>query len=63
MDILNSLVLSLLSPMVLAFILGIVASLIRSDLKIPPEIYAAMTIYLFPCGVTCCCGSAENSMA
>jgi hypothetical protein len=46
MDILNSLVLSLLSPMVLAFILGIVASLIRSDLKIPPEIYAAMTIYL-----------------
>jgi hypothetical protein len=46
MDILNSLILSLLSPMVLAFILGIVASLIRSDLKIPPEIYAAMTIYL-----------------
>jgi hypothetical protein len=46
MDILNSLALSLLSPMVLAFILGIVASLIRSDLKIPPEIYAAMTIYL-----------------
>jgi hypothetical protein len=46
MDILNSLALSLLSPMVLAFILGIIASLIRSDLKIPPEIYAAMTIYL-----------------
>lgn len=46
MDVLHSLTLSLLSPMVLAFILGIVASLIKSDLKIPPEIYAAMTIYL-----------------
>jgi hypothetical protein len=46
MDILNSLALSLLSPMVLAFLLGIIASLIRSDLKIPSEIYAAMTIYL-----------------
>ena len=46
MDILNSLMLSLLSPMVLAFLLGVVASLIKSDLKIPPEIYAAMTIYL-----------------
>jgi hypothetical protein len=46
MDVLESLLLSLLSPMVLAFILGVVASLIRSDLRIPPEIYTALTIYL-----------------
>jgi len=46
MDVLHSLIQSLLSPMVLAFLLGIVASLIKSDLKIPPELYAAMTIYL-----------------
>lgn len=46
MDILNSLLMSLLTPMVLAFLLGVAASLIKSDLKVPPEIYAAMTIYL-----------------
>lgn len=46
MSVLESLALSLLSPMVLAFLLGVVASLIRSDLKIPPEIYTALTIYL-----------------
>lgn len=32
--------------MVLAFALGIIAALIKSDLKIPPEIYSALTIYL-----------------
>lgn len=46
MDLLNSLTESLLSPMVLAFGLGIVATLVRSDLKIPEPLYAAMTIYL-----------------
>jgi len=46
MDIFQSVALSLLSPMVLAFLLGVVASLIRSDLKIPPEIYTGLTIYL-----------------
>lgn len=46
MDLLHSLLLSLLSPMVLAFLLGIVATLLRSDLKIPDQIYAALTIYL-----------------
>ena len=46
MEILNALLLSLLSPMVLAFLLGVVASLIKSDLRVPPEIYTAMTIYL-----------------
>ncbi|MDX6767133.1 MAG: sodium-dependent bicarbonate transport family permease [Candidatus Methylacidiphilales bacterium] len=46
MDLLNSLLLSLLSPMVLAFVLGVVASLLRSDLKIPEPIYVGLTIYL-----------------
>jgi hypothetical protein len=46
MDTWNALVMSLLSPMVLAFLLGMAASLMKSDLKIPPEIYTAMTIYL-----------------
>jgi hypothetical protein len=46
MELLNTLALSLLSPMVLSFLLGVIAALIRSDLKIPPEIYAGLTIYL-----------------
>ncbi len=37
---------SLLSPMVLAFILGIIATLVKSDLKFPEELYIALTIYL-----------------
>lgn len=32
--------------MVMAFALGIIAALVKSDLKIPPEIYSALTIYL-----------------
>jgi uncharacterized protein len=46
MNLLEPLIASLMSPMVLAFVLGIVASLLRSDLKIPPEAYAMMTVYL-----------------
>jgi hypothetical protein len=46
MDILYTLTLSLLSPMVLAFALGIVATLVKSDLKFPEELYIALTIYL-----------------
>lgn len=46
MQILEPLIASLMSPMVLAFVLGIVASWIRSDLKIPAEAYAMMTVYL-----------------
>jgi hypothetical protein len=46
MNLLEPLIASLMSPMVLAFILGIVASLIRSDLRIPPDAYAIMTVYL-----------------
>ena len=32
--------------MVLAFVLGIVATLLRSDLRIPEQLYAALSIYL-----------------
>jgi uncharacterized protein len=46
MDLLHSLALSLSSPMVLAFFLGIVATLLRSDLKIPDQLQAALTVYL-----------------
>lgn len=37
---------NLATPVVLAFALGIVAAAVRSDLKIPEEIYAALSIYL-----------------
>lgn len=43
---LDSLLASLLSPMVLAFALGILATLVRSDLKIPDALSASMSIYL-----------------
>ncbi len=46
MDLLTPLLTGLLSPMVLAFLLGIVAALIRSDLQIPEPLHAALTIYL-----------------
>jgi hypothetical protein len=38
--------LNLLSPIVLAFVLGIVATLVRSDLRFPDELYTALSIYL-----------------
>ncbi len=38
--------LNLLSPMVLAFALGIVATLVRSDLRIPDALYTSLSIYL-----------------
>jgi hypothetical protein len=37
---------SLGSPMVLCFVLGIVATVIRSDLKLPDGMYLGLTIYL-----------------
>ena len=37
---------NLLSPIVLAFVLGIVATLVRSDLRFPEELYTALSIYL-----------------
>lgn len=46
MESLDLLRINLLSPMVLAFGLGIVATLVRSDLKFPGELYTALSIYL-----------------
>ncbi|MER3462448.1 MAG: sodium-dependent bicarbonate transport family permease, partial [Armatimonadota bacterium] len=46
METLELVRLNLLSPMVLAFALGIVATLSRSDLKIPEALYTALSIYL-----------------
>jgi hypothetical protein len=46
MDILEILRLNLLSPMVLSFILGIVAVLVKSDLRIPEQVYGIISIYL-----------------
>ena len=37
---------SLLSPVVLAFVLGILAVVVRSDLEIPEPLYQALSIYL-----------------
>jgi len=37
---------NLLSPVVLCFLLGIIATLLKSDLTIPEPIYAILTIYL-----------------
>lgn len=37
---------NLLSPVVLAFGLGIIATVVRSDLKFPEELYTALSIYL-----------------
>lgn len=46
MDTIELVRLNLLSPMVLAFGLGILAALIRSDLRIPDVVYATLSIYL-----------------
>lgn len=46
MELLQSLSFSLLSPMVLAFVLGLFAARIKSDLRFPDELYTALTIYL-----------------
>ncbi|HEY0007294.1 MAG TPA: sodium-dependent bicarbonate transport family permease [Tepidisphaeraceae bacterium] len=46
MDTLDLLRMNLLSPVVLAFVLGLIAVFVRSDLKFPPEVYAALSIFL-----------------
>jgi hypothetical protein len=46
MGVIDILLANLLSPIILAFVLGIVASLIKSDLKLPPDLYTALSIYL-----------------
>ncbi len=46
MDTGDILRLSLLSPMTLSFVLGVGATLLRSDLKFPDQIYTGLSIYL-----------------
>jgi uncharacterized protein len=46
MDLLSSLTASLLSPMILAFGLGIAAAWLRSDLRFPDGLSAGLTLYL-----------------
>lgn len=46
MDILELARINLFSPMVLAFVLGVIAVLIKSDLKFPQEIYIFLSMYL-----------------
>jgi uncharacterized protein len=56
--------LNLLSPMVLAFLLGIVATLVRSDLRLPEELYTALSIYLLlAIGLKGGAALAETSLA
>jgi uncharacterized protein len=43
---LDALLANMLSPIVLAFVLGVIASLIRSDLEFPEALYSALSIYL-----------------
>ncbi len=45
-DLLQALQANLLSPALLFFVLGIVATLARSDLKFPEPLYITLTIYL-----------------
>lgn len=42
----DALLANLLSPIVLAFVLGVVAALIHSDLEFPEALYSALSIYL-----------------
>jgi len=51
---------NLLSPVVLAFVLGVLAQLVKSDLEFPPPLYDALSIYLlFAIGLK---GGAELSV-
>lgn len=46
MELVDILRLNLLSPMVLSFILGIIAVLVKSDLRVPDQVYSIISIYL-----------------
>jgi len=41
-----SLLSNLISPVILAFVLGVIASLVRSDLRLPGALYNGLSIYL-----------------
>lgn len=46
MDLFDALRANLLSPVVLFFVMGILASVLKSDLKFPEALYVTLTIYL-----------------
>lgn len=46
MDVLESIRINLASPAILFFVLGIVAAVVRSDLRFPEPLYLGLTIYL-----------------
>lgn len=46
MSPIDLLALNILSPVVLAFALGVIATLVRSDLRFPEEVHTALAIYL-----------------
>jgi len=46
MSTLQMLQTNLLSPIVLAFVLGVIARLVRSELRIPSTLYVSLSIYL-----------------
>jgi uncharacterized protein len=55
---------NLLSPMVLAFALGLFAQLVRSDLRLPPALYTTLSIYLlFAIGLKGGVALAETRLA
>lgn len=64
MDPLEILRLNVLSPMTLAFVLGIIAVVVKSDLKIPEQVYSIISIYLlFSIGLEGGFDLAESSFA
>lgn len=46
MDLLQAIHLNLVSPQALFFVLGVFASVVKSDLKLPEALYQSLTIYL-----------------
>ena len=46
MDLLEAIRANLLSPAVLFFVLGLLAAIVKSDLKFPEQLYIGLTIYL-----------------
>ncbi len=46
MDLLEAIRANLLSPAVLFFVLGLIAAMVKSDLKLPEQLYISLTIYL-----------------
>lgn len=46
MDLLQTIQINLLSPIVLAFVLGIIAVVVKSNLSIPEQVYSIISIYL-----------------